>query len=947
MLAFAVRHFVRHWRINLVVLVGLVLGCTLLSALPIYASQIAGKSLVLSLEQAYASERNLKLSGVPASQRAWAEGAGLGLSTALGDLLQSWIEIREATIDAERAVYSPKGTGDDFVQRPVHEMLYLHFWSLDVPDSDLSEHVRLVSGRWPGAPQPEEMCLACSPGVVPVPLVEAAVGSDAAAVLGLRLGDELLRCSDLNDDACFWVRITAILTPRDPYHDVWWSDPSLPTFSVERVPSMSRVDDLYLSLVVTTKVMDEYLPDHTLHWRVLLDWRAITADRAESVREQLINLTAGFSASSVAAHTGLVQLIERYQHQQRLSQVMLLLLSVQSLLAVLYSLGTISAFVLDRSQLELATLVGRGFGDEQIARLFGLEGAVLALGLAFPLGPLLARLLLSAWSRAGVSRGSWLLSLVAALFGWLALVIPLYLSLRRGRGATASPWLQGKGPASRQWGRLAFEALLLVLGGLAYWQLLRAGTFVRAEGTDSLGADPVLLIGPTLFFVALGFVLLRVVRPLLNWGAWAAGALRGLVLPLSLRQLARESQGTAGWSASERALLLVCLSTAMVVFSAVSRDSVSFSQEERAQALAGADLRLGLPLGVSVRDEGAGTEHLPGVLAASPVCRVQSRWGQFQGRNVNYIDVRLVGVDPGTLSQVAHLGDGPASGAAMISALQQADDSAQSEVLPALLSPDAPPRGVKVGDRVYYYVGGRQLEFEVLGLVNQFPTLERPFVLTHLSALDGQVNLKELLASSQATCEWWLDVEPAQHADLVQMLRAGARLPDLKDRPLHYVVDDALAHLRAFQGDLVAGTTLAALGLNALAMALLSVLSYVMTQLLMVRRRRIEFSVLRAVGVAGRQILALLALESVVVVGLGLVTGTGLGYGLAHAMRAFVALVLVPSMGEGSLAGLVVSWPALIRLGLLLLVGYGLALGLLLVVVMRANVQQALRLPEE
>jgi len=765
--------------------------------------------------------------------------------------------------------------------------------------------------------------------------------------MGLGLGDELLRCSDLNDDACFWVRITAILAPRDPYHDVWWSDPSLPTFSVERVPSMSRVDDLYLSLVVTPEVMGEYLPDHTLHWRVLLDWHAIVADRAESVREQLINLTAGLSADSVAAHTGLVKLIEQYQRQQRLSQVMLLLLSAQSLLAVLYSLGTISAFVLERSQLELSTLAGRGFSDEQVGMLFGLEGAVLSLGLAFPLGPLLARLLLSAWPHAGISRGSWLLSLVAALFGWLALLIPLYLALRRRGGVTASPWSQGKGPASRRWRRLAFEALLLVLGGLAYWQLLRAGTFIRGEGTDSLVADPVLLIGPTLFFVALGFALLRMMRPLLNWGAWAAGALRGLVVPLSLRRLARESQGTAGWSASERVLLLVCLSTAMVVFSTVSRDSVSFSQVQRAQAVVGADLRLGLPVGVSVREEGAGTDHLPGVLAASPVCRVQSRWGRFQGQNVNYIDLRLAGVDPGTLSQVAHLGDGPASGAAMISMLQQADDRAQSEVLPALLSPDAPPRGVKVGDRVHYLLGGHQLEFEVLGFVDRFPTLERPFVLTHLPALEGQVNLKELLTSSRATCEWWLDVEPAQHADLVQTLRAGARLPDLENRPLHYVVDDALARLRAFQGDLVVSTTVAAFSLNALAMALLSVLSYVMTQLLTVRRRWIEFSVLRAVGVAGRQTLGLLALESAVVVGLGLVTGTGLGYGLAHAMRAFVALVLVPSMGEGSLAELVVSWPALIRVGLVLLGGYGLALGLLLLVVVRAKVHQALRLPEE
>jgi hypothetical protein len=666
------------------------------------------------------------------------------------------------------------------------------------------------------------------------------------------------------------------------------------------------------------------------------------------VRQQLINLTAGLSADSIVANTGLVQLIDQYQRQQRLAQTMLLLLSAQSLLAVLYSLGTISAFVLERSQLELSTLAGRGFSDERIGMLFGLEGAVLALGLAFPLGPLLARLLLAPWSQIGIPRGSWLLSSIAALFGWLALIIPLYLSLRGSGGVVTSLRSQRKRPGSSRWQRLAFEGLLLVLGGLAYWQLLQTGTFVRGEGTSTLGADPVLLVGPTLLFVALGFAMLRVVRPLLNWGAWAAGALRGLVLPLSLRRLARESYGTGGWSASERVLLLVSLSTAMVVFSAVSRDSVSFSQEQQANALAGADLRLGLPLGVGVLDEEAGTEHLPGVVAASPVCRVQSRWGRFQGRNVNFVDVRLVGIDPGTLSLVAHLEDAPASGGAMISALQQVEGGhIHPQALPALLSPDAPPRGVRVGDRVYYILGGNQLEFEVLGFVKRFPTLEQPFVLTDLSALQGQVNLPELLAVSQAACEWWLDVEPAQHADLVHTLRAGARLPDIEQRPVHRVVDDAQARLRVFRGDLVVRTTVAALGLNALALALLSVLSYLMTQLLTVRRRWVEFSVLRAVGVEGRQILALLSLESAITVGLGLAVGTGLGYGLAHAMRAFIRLVLAPSMGEGALAGLVVDWPALIRLGIALVSGYGLALGLLLIVVVRAKVHQALRMPEE
>jgi putative ABC transport system permease protein len=642
-------------------------------------------------------------------------------------------------------------------------------------------------------------------------------------------------------------------------------------------------------------------------------------------------------------------LVDHYQKQRRLAQVMLLLLSAQSLLAVLYSLGTISAFVLERSQAELATLAGRGFSDERIGLLFGLEGAVLALGLAFPIGPLLARLFLTFGAGTGIPRESWLLSLVAALFGWLALVVPIYLSLRRGEGVYLSAEDQRLPSTGRRWRRLAFEALLLVLGGLAYWQLLQAGTFVRDLGGGGVGADPVLLLGPTLLFVALGFALLRIVRPLFRWGAWLAGGQRGLVLPLGLRRLARESRGTGGWSASERVLLLVSLSTAMVVFSTISRDSVLFSQEERARALSGADLRLGLPLGMNVYDGGAETDRLIGVTAASPVCRVQGRWGRFLGRNVNFVDIRFAGIDTDTLSQVAYLGEdgGHDAASARFSQLESSVESTASQVFPVLLSPDAPPRGVKLGDRVHYTLGGHQLEFEVRGFVDRFPTLERPFALTELSVLQEQVPFGELLASSQAGCEWWVAVDPAEHSGLVRGLQEQSRLPDIEQRPAHRIVDDVQARLRVFQADLVVQTTVAALTLNALALALLSVLSYLMTLLLTIRRRWVEFSVLQAVGVTARQTLVLLLLESVAVVGLGLVAGVGLGYGLAHAMRAFVALVLMQSLGEGALAGLVVNWPALLCLGSALVGGYALALGLLLIVVVRARVHRVLRMPEE
>ena len=87
--------------------------------------------------------------------------------------------------------------------------------------------------------------------------------------------------------------------------------------------------------------------------------------------------------------TRLPELIAGYQEELANARVTLFLLSIQSLIFVLYTLTMISSFLLDQSQSELASLAGRGFNSGQITRIFAVEGLLLAL-VAAPLGPPLA-----------------------------------------------------------------------------------------------------------------------------------------------------------------------------------------------------------------------------------------------------------------------------------------------------------------------------------------------------------------------------------------------------------------------------------------------------------------------------------------------------------------------------------------------------------------------------
>ena len=119
-----------------------------------------------------------------------------------------------------------------------------------------------------------------------------------------------------------------------------------------------------------------------------------------------------------------------------------------------------------------------------------------------------------------------------------------------------------------RWQRLSIEFCVLGLGGLAYWQLLETGSLTQT--------DPVLLLGPSLLLLALGFVFARFLPPLLRWAAWAAGAVRGLILPLGLNRLARHPSGFG------RVLLLTSLTAGLIVFATVFRDSITAIQRQRA-----------------------------------------------------------------------------------------------------------------------------------------------------------------------------------------------------------------------------------------------------------------------------------------------------------------------------------------------------------------------------
>jgi putative ABC transport system permease protein len=596
----------------------------------------------------------------------------------------------------------------------------------------------------------------------------------------------------------------------------------------------------------------------------------------------------------------------------------------------------LTTFSLDRSQIELATLAGRGATAWQITLMYALESLILALPAAMALGPGLALFASRIWAWVGAETvptslppESWLLAAIGTACGWLAFILPVYPAARRN----LLEWQQARArPVRRSVAqRLYLDLFLLGFGALLYWQLNQSQSFVMRRLGDSSLADPLLLLGPSLLIIAVALLFLRLFPFLLRIVAAVFQRTRGVAFPLSLSRLARDPLKPS------RVVLLISLTASLTLFAAAFEQSLGTGQTEMAHYLAGADLRVALS-GVG-RDPPLKIEQvqeLSGVLTASRVFRglVQNREGR---------GIQLFALDPTTLHRVTRyptsltrLTVSSITGVLQSPAGGQPSASADQDVMPAIFSYAALPSRSGVGDELSLNLGGHRLTYGVQGTIRNFPTLDDAFVIASLPDLETRLDLGLFGVRTTGTFEAWLEVDPQQYATLIAH-------PLLQDR----ILDDAQARLHIMQGDVLAQGTSGAFQLNALTLAFLSVAGFLLVQFFASKQRLVEFGVLRAMGLSQGQLLSLLAAEGALMTLSGLAAGVVIGYGLAQVMVPFLSQALAESLAGVRITDVLIDWPGIVRLYALLIGFYTLAMLLLLILLKRVGVHRVMRIGDE
>ncbi|MFG1702410.1 FtsX-like permease family protein [Nonomuraea sp. M3C6] len=511
----------------------------------------------------------------------------------------------------------------------------LRFGSYD----GLDRHARLVSGAWPKAGE----------GPMDGP-VEAAISLSAASATGFEVGREFTTKGRL-DPRPVDVRIVGVFQLNDPFGERWAGEQLL-SRGVERGEFTT-----YGPLMVPRETfVARFATSVNATWTAEPDLRALTPDQlrplAAAIGQVGERLKADGCANCVAA-SGLPDMLTQLDTASLVARSTMLIPVLQLLLLAAYALMLTARLLADHRRMEVALLRSRGAGTLRLAALAGSEALLVAVPCAvvapFLGPPLLTLVNLLPWIRASGVRlapsadlGTFLVSFGVAVASAVLLVLPALAGARRTYVEEQSA--RGRGGGRGLIERAGADVALLVVAGLAIWQLQHYGAPVTATAAGELGIDPLIISGPALALLTGGMLGLRLVPRISKLAEKLTSRRPTLAPALGAWQVSRRPLKYAGPA------LLLTMAIAIGVVSLATASTWRASQLDQARHQAGADLRLsGPPDGPELGALGRGTAFtaLPGVTAASPGFRGQT---EMSGESAI-----LLGLDAGKLGELFRL----------------------------------------------------------------------------------------------------------------------------------------------------------------------------------------------------------------------------------------------------------------------------------------------------
>jgi putative ABC transport system permease protein len=757
----------------------------------------------------------------------------------------------------------------------------------------IDDLVELTAGR---RPAPVEAPAGADPDAPPV--FEIALSEATANTIGVVVGDRLPASVDPGDPLLrnvfprpvtpVEIDVVGLYTLHDASDPAWFDERGIDDATIG---GTADAPIAYAAALFAPAAYDDVLRlglPIRYRWNLFVDAGRLDARRIGVLVGDLRRLETTYSTTGATrqgttlVRTGLQGIVDRFLTARRTTEAAVTLAAIGPLAVAAGAVGLLGILVVRRRRPILRLARGRGASSGQLLLAQLWEGLLIAMPAAV-IGLVVAQVVLPGPPNAVSTSGALLVGLAATLLLLLA-TWPVARRARRDLEREDPPVFR---LAPR---RLVFEVLLISLSLAAAWLLRERGlSSVQAAGTTP-GFDPFLAAAPLLVGLAIGLVIIRLYPIPVRGLGWLASRRRDLVPVLGLRSIGRHP------SAGYLPLLILTLTVAIGTLSSVLAASLVRDQLAASWLDVGADYRIESTSGRAL-GEAADPRPVEGVEAVADGLIVPDTF--LSTAPGNRATMLFEALDP-----VAY--DAVVAGSPVAQTLATtflgwptgADSGTVHAPIPAIVSTRMPAGApdLGVGDGFSLSVLGRPMRFAVAARTDAFPGIRSgaAFVVAPLASV---------VAGWGGTPPRPSIVFVRGDDDLAATLRIGAsesadtivtsrheRYAGMRDAPLVAAV--------------IGGFALA-LGVAAAYAAL----AVVTVAALEVQRRSREVAFLRTLGLTGRQIGLLTAVEQgaplVLAIGIGIAVGLGLAWLVAP------GLDLAAFSGVQPAAGLRVDWPSI------------------------------------
>ena len=823
--------------------------------------------------------------------------------------------------------------------------------------SDVEKHIQILDGAFP---KPADVA-SDSP-------VEILISEALATSTGLQVGETYIAYSEYKAAQTTLktqipVKVAGIWKPNDVKDTYWF-------YTTDELRFVLLVPETSLrTRVLSAQGNAAYLA----LWYWIFDGSHIHSNevpdllgRIAGTRARAVNLL-----SSARLDISPEEVLQKFQTSANSLTVFLYAFSIPILGMTFTFIGLVVDMVVGQRRNEIAVLRSRGATIIQIIGMAILESALLGiigLGLGAPGASAVASFFSRAISFLNFSANNQInadITVTAIQFGLVAVAIAMLFMVLPTIGAaqhTIITYKQDRARSMRKplWQRMWLDIMLLVPSGYGFYLMNKQGGLVlpgqNAAAPMDIFQNPLLLLVPALGIFAVTLLLLRVLPFFMSIIAWLASKTNSVGILMASRYLSRTS---GGYNAP---LILLILTLSLSTFTATLAQTLDRHVHDQTFYKVGGDMKVvelgdfngadsstsanapSTTSGSSTTSSSTSTEqtgptwvflpvseHLkvPGVKAAA---RVKHGRMTLTVNGSNLI-ADFIGVDRVDFSRVAFWRRDFAT--VPLGNLMN-DLGRTTEGI--LISRDLYNNGVQIGDNlrvnVFENKESYNVDYKVVGVVDYFPTWypgESPLIVGNLDYYFESVG-------GESPYDVWLKLDPSANFDTV--------LSGVND--LYRIILDstiALKELYAAKSRPERQGFFGLLSVGFMALALLTVLGFLLYAFFSFRRRFIELGMLRAIGLSAAQMIIFLGSELAFLFVVGIGAGTGLG--------VWVSTLFIPQLQVGNdMAARIppflvrIDWTSVFQIYILFGTLFVVAMVILTFMLLRMKIFQAIKLGE-